>query len=58
MKVPHNSHLLGQYVHIDFVLFGFGPQLNLGKDLVGEGVAHDKAGVTHGTTQVNQTTFC
>ena len=39
------------------VLGGVAPELNLGQDLVGEGAGHDKAGVTHGTAQVDQTTL-
>ncbi|KAI1233580.1 hypothetical protein IHE44_0004764, partial [Lamprotornis superbus] len=31
-----------------------GPELDLRQDLVGEGVAHDEAGVAHGTAQVHQ----
>lgn len=48
------AHLLGQEVNSQGVLAGVLPQLNLGQHLVGEGVAHDKAGVTHGTAQINQ----
>jgi len=49
--------LLGQHVDSDGVLGGLGPELDLGKDLVGEGVAHDKGRVTHGTSQVDKTAF-
>ena len=40
------------------VLVCLGPEFNLGKDLIGEGVAHDKAGVTHGTAKVHQPALC
>lgn len=51
------SHLLWQHVNAQLVLGGFGPQLNLRQNLVGERVAHDKAGVTVSAAQVDQTTF-
>merc|ERR1719187_1371050 len=47
--------LLGEHVHIHSVLSRVAPQLNLGQHLVGEGGGHDKAGVAHGTAQVDQT---
>ena len=31
------------------------PELDLGEDLVGEGVGHDEAGVSHGTAEVDKT---
>ena len=40
------------------VLTLFGPQLNLSQDLIGEGVAHDKAGMTVSTAQIDQTALC
>merc|ERR1711872_41931 len=49
--------LLGQHVDSDWVLGGVAPELDLGEHLVGEGVGHDKAGVTHGTSQVDKTTL-
>ena len=49
--------LLGKHVDTHGVLGGVAPELNLGQDLVGEGAGHDKAGVTHGTAQVDQTTL-
>jgi hypothetical protein len=36
------------------VLLRAAPELELGEDLVGEGVGHDEGGVTHGTAQVHQ----
>ena len=39
------------------VLSLLGPQFYLGEDLVGEGVAHDEAGVTMGTAQIDQSSF-
>ena len=47
-------YLLLEQVHSKGVLCVFGPQLNLGQNLVGEGVGHDKAGVAHGTAQGHQ----
>lgn len=52
------SHLLGEGVDSDGVFTVLAPQLNLGQDLVGEGVTHHKAGVAHGTAEVHQTTLC
>lgn len=48
-------YLLWQEVNTQWVFAGVGPQLNLGKDLVGERVAHHKARMAHGTAQVHQT---
>jgi hypothetical protein len=48
---------LGEHVHTNRVLPGVGPQVNLGKHLVGEGARHDERGMTHGTTQVDQATL-
>ena len=36
------------------VLIRAAPELQLGEDLVGEGVGHDEGGVTHGAAQVHQ----
>ena len=58
MVVCVTSDLLGQEVDPQGVLAGVHPQLDLGQDLVGEGVAHDEAGMTHGTAQVHQTALC
>ncbi len=41
----------------NFVLLGFGPQLNLSQNLVGKWVAHDERRVSVGTSQVDQTTL-
>ena len=46
---------LGHQVNVDVILFPPLPQLELGQHLVGERGAHDEAGVTGGTTQVDQT---
>ena len=48
------TDLLRQHTDADGVLVWLGPQLNLGQDLVGEGVAHDKAWMPSGATQVHQ----
>ena len=50
-------YLLGQHMDAQFVARGLGPQLNLGKNLVGEGVAHHKAGMSMGTPKVHQATL-
>lgn len=50
-------YLLGQEVHTDCVFATFGPEFNLRKDLVGKGVAHNKAGVTHSASQVHESPF-
>jgi len=44
-------------VDSDWVLGGVAPELDLGEHLVGEGVGHDKAGVTHGTAKIDKTTL-
>ncbi len=36
------------------VLLRAAPELELGEDLVGEGVGHNEGGVTHGAAQVHQ----
>lgn len=48
------THLLWQEMDSNRVFVTIGPQLNLRQHLVGEGVAHDEAWVTHGTAQVDQ----
>ncbi len=40
------------------VLLRAAPELELGEDLVGEGVGHDEGGVTHGAAQVHQPPLC
>ena len=40
-------------MYTKFVLAGFCPQFNLGKDLVSERVTHDKAGMTMSTSKIN-----
>jgi hypothetical protein len=49
--------LLGKNVNTNGPLLGFGPESNLGQNLVGERVGHDERRMTSGTTQVNETTF-
>ena len=46
-----------QEIHSIFVLLGVVPQFNLGKYLVSKGVAHDKAWMSGGASQVHQSTF-
>ena len=41
-------------MHAHVILVGLGPELYLSQDLVGEGVAHDKARVSCGTAKVHQ----
>ncbi len=52
------GHLLiqqfGQHIDLVVVLSRVAPQLNLGQYLVGEGVAHHKAGMPGGAAQVDQ----
>ena len=50
-------YLLGESVDSNLVVRMFGPELNLGQDLVGKGVTHHEAGVARGTAQVHQTTL-
>lgn len=52
------THPLWQYMDSYFILVRVCPQLDLCQHLVGEGIAHDKAGVTHCTAQVHQPSFC
>jgi len=47
--------LLGQHVDADLVLAGFGPEFDLGQDLVGERVAHDEGGMTHSAAEIDET---
>ena len=51
------THLLGEYVDPNLVLSFLPPQLDLGQHLVGERVAHHKAGMTHRTAEVDQSTL-
>ena len=53
----HPTDLLRQDTDADLILVWFGPQLNLSQDLVGEGVAHDEAGVAGSTAKVHQPPF-
>lgn len=48
------THLLGKEMDSNGVLVWIGPQFNLRQHLVGEGVAHHEAGVSHRTAQVDQ----
>lgn len=52
--VEVGTHLLRQEVDANGVFVWMGPQFNLRQHLVGEGVAHHKARVAHGTAQVDQ----
>lgn len=52
------THLLWQEMDSNRVFVTICPQLNLRQHLVGEGVAHNKARVTHGTAQIDQSAFC
>lgn len=52
--VEVGTHLLRQEVDPNGVFVWMGPQFNLRQHLVGEGVAHHKARVAHGTAQVDQ----
>lgn len=58
MQQLDNTYLFWQKVDTYFVFIGICPELNLGKNLIAERVAHDKARVTHSTTQVHKTAFC
>ena len=49
--------LLGEHEDPDLVVLAVLPQLDLGEDLVAEGVGHDKAGMSHGTSKVDKTSF-
>ena len=53
----HLIEMLGQHVHLLGVLIALGEQLDLSQHLVGEGVAHHKAGVAGGAAQVHQAAF-
>ena len=48
------SHLFRKHIHSDLIVVSIAPELYLGEYLVGEGVAHHKAGVASGTAQVHQ----
>jgi hypothetical protein len=48
---------LGEEVNAKWVVSSLGPELNLGKNLVGEGVRHDKGWVTSGAAKVDETTL-
>ena len=41
-------------MYSDLIVVSIAPELHLGKYLVGEGVAHHKAGVASGVAQVHQ----
>src|SRR5438093_11727777 len=40
--------LLGKTIDRGFVFVAIGPKIQLGQDLVGEGIGHDEAGMTFG----------
>merc|ERR1719481_1566468 len=46
--------LLWQHVDTNGVGSGVGPQLDLGEDLIGEGVGHDEGRMTHGAPKINK----
>eukprot|EP00128_Syssomonas_multiformis_P016851 Colp12_sorted_trinity150504_noHs@2414 len=46
---------LGKHVHVNLVVGVVLPQLNLGKDLVGERVGHDEGGMASGAAKVDET---
>ena len=48
---------LGEEVDTEWVFGGVVPQLELGEHLVGEGVGHDEAGMSHGTSEVDETSL-
>lgn len=50
-------HLFREYVHSNRVFTRLGPKFDLSQNLVSEGIAHDKARVTHCTPQVDKTTL-
>lgn len=52
------AYLLWQNMYSYCIFARICPELYLCQDLVGKGIAHDKAGMTHGTPQVYQSTFC
>ena len=47
--------LFGQHVDADLVFLVFGPEFDLGQDLIGEGVAHHERGMSHGATEIDET---
>jgi len=46
--------LLWQHVNTNGVLVVLGPEFNLSKDLVGEGVAHDEGRMAHGAAKIDE----
>lgn len=46
---------LGKNAKLNFTLFTSIPELNLGQNLIGEGVTHDEAGMASGTSQIAET---
>ena len=49
--------VLGQRIHPERILLGLGEELDLGKHLVGERVAHDEAGVSGRIAEIHQPAF-
>lgn len=49
--------LLGQHVDADLVLVVLGPEFDLGHDLVGKGVGHDERGMSHGASEIDETSL-
>ena len=52
-----NTDLFGQDMDTNGVFLWVGPEINLGKNLIRERVAHHEARMPHGTAQVDQTTL-
>ena len=51
------TYLFGEHVNTNWVFLSLCPEFNLSQDLVGEGVAHDKRRVSHGTAKVHKTSL-
>ena len=49
--------VLGEDIHLVAVMTGIAPQLHLSQGLIGKGVGHHKARVSHGATKVDQAAF-
>merc|ERR1719394_1942590 len=49
--------LLGKHEDSNLVVLAVAPELNLGENLVTEGVGHDEAWMSHGASKVNKTTL-
>jgi len=49
--------LLWKHVHTDGIFVVLSPQFDLSENLVGKRVAHDERGVSHGASEVDETTL-